>query len=279
MIKKNLFKTTLVLASLMAALLVGGCGNDKKTANTENNTNTTVSTVEVAKNDNTTTSEVKESVNSNTEASTENKTEEASVEENKENTEENENNNEVNNESNDTENYVENNDSNDGAYEENNDSWTDDGNNDEYTSEDNNTDVGNDTSNDNPTPSVPSREEQIKMANKNYDWDSNESIPNPYPLNVFTTRAYYEDSSRPDENGVMHSYTQEYKGDFTVIYTLNETRDWAGFQKATVDAFNIMVDKVGYQKAMEMSSCSASECIGKYKEGNVIANFFDLKLY
>lgn len=268
MIKKNLFKTTLVLASLMAALLVGGCGNDKKTANTENNTNTTVSTVEIAKNDNTTTSEVKESVNSNTEASTENKTEEASVEENKENTDEN--NNEVNNESNDTENYVENNDSNDETYEENNDSWTDDGNNDEYTSEDNNTDVGNDTSNDNPTPSVPSREEQIKMANKNYDWDSNESIPNPYPLNVFTTRAYYDDDARPDENGVMHSYTQEYKGDFTVIYTLNETRDKAGFQKAC----NVAYEITKAQRPDLVSKVFGSEGIGKYKEGDIVASFF-----
>lgn len=273
MIKKNLFKTTLVLASLMAALLVGGCGNDKKTANTENNTNTTVSTVEVAKNDNTTTSEVKESVNSNTEASTENKTEEVSVEENKENkenTEENENNNEVNNESNDTENYVENNDSNDETYEENNDSWTDDGNNDEYTSEDNNTDVGNDTSNDNPTPSVPSREEQIKMANKNYDWDSNESVPNPYPLNVLTTRAYYEDTIEQ---------SQKYMGDFTVIYTLNETRDKEGFQKACNEAWQTLIASVGLEKANEMSNSIAFMCIGEYKEGNVIANFFDLKLY
>lgn len=266
MIKKNLFKTTLVLASLMAALLVGGCGNDKKTANTENNTNTTVSTVEIAKNDNTTTSEVKESVNSNTEASTENKTEEASVEEN---TEENGNNNEVNNESNDTENYVGNNDSNDETYEENNDSWTDDGNNDEYTSEDNNTDVGNDTSNDNTTPSVPSEEEQKRISNRNYDWDSNESVPNPYPLNVFTTRAYYDDSSRPDENGVMHSYTQEYKGDFTVIYTLNETRDWAGFEKAC----NVAYEITKAQRPDLVSKCFTSMCIGNYKEGKIIANF------
>lgn len=266
MIKKNLFKTTLVLVSLMAALLVGGCGSDKKTANTENNTN---STVEVAKNDNTTTSEVKESVNSNTEASTENKTEEASVEENKENTEENGNNNEVNNESNDTENYVENND-NDGAYEENNDSWTDDGNNDEYTSEDNNADVGNDTSNDNTTPSVPSEEEQKRISNRNYDWDSNESIPNPYPLNVLTTRAYYDDASRPDENGVMHSYTQEYKGDFTVIYTLNETRDKAGFQKACNNSWEI----IKVQRPDLTYKSFTSMCIGNYKEGKIIANFY-----
>lgn len=267
MIKKNLFKTTLVLVSLMAALLVGGCGSDKKTANTENNTN---ATVEVAKNDNTTTSEVKESVNSNTEASIENKTEEASVEENKENKENTEeNNNEVNNESNDTENYVENNDSNDGTYEENNDSWIDNGNNDEYTSEDNNTDVGNDTSNDNPTPSVPSEEEQKRISNRNYDWDSNESIPNPYPLNVFTTRAYYDDSSRPDENGVMHSYTQEYKGDFTVIYTLNETRDWVGFEKAC----NVAYEITKAQRPDLVSKCFTSMCIGNYKEGKIIASF------
>ena len=267
MIKKNLFKTTLVLASLMAALLVGGCGSDKKTANTENNTN---ATVEVAKNDNTTTSEVKESVNSNTEASTENKTEEASVEENKENTEEN--NNEVNNESNDTENYVENNDSNDGTYEENNDSWTDDGNNDEYTSEDNNTDVGNDTSNNDSSSSKPelSEEEKKKIENSNYDWDSNESVPNPYPLNVFTTRAYSEDTIEQP---------QKYMGEFTVIYTLNETRDWAGFEKACDEAWQTSINLWGLEKAKEMSKSSASMCIGKYKEGNVIANFFDLKLY
>lgn len=272
MIKKNLFKTTLVLASLMAALLVGGCGNDKKTANTENNTNTTVSTVEIAKNDNTTTSEVKESVNSNTEASTENKTEEASVEENKENTEENENNNEVNNESNDTENYVENNDSNDGAYEENNGSWTDNSNNDEYTSEDNNTDVGNDTSNNDSSSSKPelSEEEKKKIENSNYDWDSNESVPNPYPLNVLKTRAYYYDT---------REQPQKYMGDFTVIYTLNETRDWAGFEKACDEAWQTSINLWGLEKAKEMSKSSASMCIGKYKEGNVIANFFDLKLY
>ena len=261
MIKKNLFKTTLVLASLMAALLVGGCGNDKKTANTENNTNTTVSTVEIAKNDNTTTSEVKESVNSNTEASTENKTEEASVEENKENTDEN--NNEVNNESNDTENYVENNDSNDETYEENNDSWTDDGNNDEYTSEDNNTDVGNDTSNNDSSSSKPelSEEEKKKIENSNYDWDSNESVPNPYPLNVFTTRAYYEDTIEQP---------QKYMGEFTVIYTLNETRDWDGFEKACDVAYQITKT----QRPDLVSKVFGSECIGKYKEGNIIASFF-----
>lgn len=260
MIKKNLFKTTLVLASLMAALLVGGCGSDKKTANTENNTN---ATVEVAKNDNTTTSEVKESVNSNTEASTENKTEEASVEENKENTEENGNNNEVNNESNDTENYVENNDSNDGTYEENNDSWTDDGNNDEYTSEDNNTDVGNDTSNNDSSSSKPelSEEEKKKIENSNYDWDSNESVPNPYPLNVFTTRAYYEDTIEQP---------QKYMGEFTVIYTLNETRDWDGFEKACDVAYQI----TKAQRPDLVSKVFGSECIGKYKEGNIIASFF-----
>lgn len=261
MIKKNLFKTTLVLASLMVALLVGGCGNDKKTANTANNTNTTVSTVEVAKNDNTTTSEVKESVNSNTEASTENKTEEASVEENKENTDEN--NNEVSDESNDTENYVENNDSNDGAYEENNDSWTDNSNNDEYTSEDNNTDVGNDTSNNDSSSSKPelSEEEKKKIENSNYDWDSNESVPNPYPLNVFTTRAYYYDT---------REQPQKYMGDYTVIYTLNETRDWAGFEKACDVAYQI----TKAQRPDLVSKVFGSECIGKYKEGNVIASFF-----
>ena len=264
MIKKNLFKTTLVLVSLMAALLVGGCGNDKKTANTDSNTNTTV---EVAKNDKPTTFDVKESVNSNTEVSTENKTEEASVEENKENTDEN--NNEVNNESNDTENYAENNDNN-GTYEENNDSWTDNGNNDEYTSEDNNADVGNDTSNDNTAPSVPSEEEQKRISNRNYDWDSNESVPNPYPLNVLTTRAYYDDSSRPDENGVMHSYTQEYKGDFTVIYTLNETRDKAGFQKACNNSWEI----IKVQRPDLVNKSFTSMCIGNYKEGKIIANFY-----